>query len=106
MKIGMQSDVCPITMKILGDYWIIRILDALADGEMRFCDIKRAIEGLNAVTLTNRLKKLEKLHLIIRSEETLDKLSVTYALSPIGKEASPFVGELKEFLRKVSDTYK
>lgn len=101
----MQNEVCPITMKILGDYWIIRILDELAQGEMRFCDIKRAIEGLNAVTLTNRLKKLEKLKLIIRSEETVDKLSVTYALSPIGKEASPFVAELKHFLRKMNQMH-
>ena len=100
MKNRKKESICQITMKILGDYWTIRIIDELSQGELRFCDIKRAVEGINAVTLTNRLKRLGQLRMIVRSEETLDKLSVTYALSPLGKKAIPFVEELKRFLRK------
>ncbi len=88
-------------MKILGDYWTIRIIDELASGELRFCDIKRAVEGINAVTLTSRLKRLERLRMIVRTEETVDKLSVTYSLSRLGRKAVPFVEELKRFLGKV-----
>ncbi|MFZ1721827.1 MAG: helix-turn-helix domain-containing protein [Microgenomates group bacterium] len=101
MKSKKTSIVCHTTMKILGDYWTIRILDELTEGELRFCDLKRSIEEINAVTLTNRLKRLEQLRMIVRLEETVDKLSVTYKLSRLGRKAVPFVEELKRFLGKV-----
>jgi DNA-binding HxlR family transcriptional regulator len=87
-------------MKLLGDYWTLRIIDGLKFGETRFCELQRSIDNVNPVTLTSRLKKLEEARLIIRSEETVDKISVTYCLTELGKEALPVIKALDRFALK------
>lgn len=91
---------CAGTMKLLGDYWTLRIIDALNFGEQRFCDLQRHLDNVNPVTLTNRLKKLEEARLINRSEETIDKISVAYSLSDLGKEVLPVISALNNFSLK------
>ncbi len=84
-------------MKLLGDYWTLRIIDDLRTGETRFCELQRDLDNINPTTLTNRLKKLEEANLIQRSEETVDKISVTYSLSSLGKEVLPIIKALDRF---------
>ncbi|GAC1388054.1 MAG: helix-turn-helix domain-containing protein [Candidatus Saccharimonadales bacterium] len=88
-------------MKLLGDYWTLRILDALRLGDVRFCELQRIIDNVNPVTLTTRLKKLEDARLIIRTPETKDKISVSYSLSELGQEVIPVIRALDHFSSKV-----
>ncbi len=85
------------TLKLLGDFWTLAIIDALASQELRFCEIERALPDINPVTLTNRLKKLEQTGLIERREETVDKLSVTYRLTKQGRGIMPILAAIQEF---------
>jgi len=91
------STTCIKSMKLLGDYWTLRIIDALSSGEVRFCELQRIIDNINPATLTSRLKKLEASKLIIRNQKTLDKISVTYALTPHGYDAIPVIEALNNF---------
>ena len=87
-------------IKILGDVWILCIVGTLAKKEMRFNEIQRTVTGINPTTLTDRLKKLEKEKMILRKEETVDKLSVTYSLSDKGKGILPILKEINIFANK------
>ena len=94
------GEFCATTMKLLGDFWTLRILDALKLDEVRFCELQRTLDNVNPVTLTKRLKTLEDARLVVRSEETVDKISVTYALSGLGRETIPIIAALNRFSEK------
>ncbi len=96
-EIVSKSKSCIFTMKLLGDYWTLRALDSLRHGEVRFCELQRRLDNVNPVTLTTKLKKLEAANLVVRSEETLDKLSVTYRLSELGQKTLPIIKAIDKF---------
>lgn len=84
-------------MLLVGDFWVLRIIDTLQSGEKRYCQIERAISGINPVTLTGRLKKLEHAQVIERFTETHDRQSVAYALTEKGRGLVPILEAIKTF---------
>ena len=97
---GNNPTTCAATMKLLGDYWILRIIDSLSANDERFCGLQRDLDNVNPVTLTKKLKLLEVAGLVTRSEETIDKVSVCYGLTDLGKEALPVIWALDRFSKK------
>jgi DNA-binding HxlR family transcriptional regulator len=92
---------CKGAMKLIGDYWTLRIISALGQsGPTRFCDVQRAVDNCNPVTLTDRLKKLEAAHLLVRTDETGEKNCVTYDLTSLGREALPIIRAIDKFSAK------
>ena len=87
-------------IKIFGDAWTLFIINSLQDGEKRFCELQRLLNNLNPVTLSSRLKKLEKLKFIERKEETIDKLSVTYALTEKGSGMLVIIKDIEAYAQK------
>ena len=87
-------------LKILGDYWTLQIIQTLSDGEKRFTELQKELKSISPTTLTSRLKKLELQKIIRRKEETVDKLSVTYALTDKGCGILPILTEIKLFAKK------
>lgn len=87
-------------LKMLGDFWTLSIIDTLSSGEKRFCQIERELPNINPVTLTNRLKKLEQEKILMRYEETVDKLSVVYMLTDKGKGILPILRQIQIFSDK------
>jgi DNA-binding HxlR family transcriptional regulator len=85
------------TLKILGDFWTLRVLESLMGGPLRFCEIERSLKHVNPVTLTKRLKVLEDNYYIVRLTETIDKQSVTYELTGKGRDTQPVVDAIKQF---------
>lgn len=96
-SLDLSSKTCVSTLKLLGDYWTLRIIDALQPGEQRFCEVQRKVDNLNPVTLTDRLKKLEEAGLIYRAEDTVDKISVTYRLTDRGEQTLPVLEAINSF---------
>lgn len=91
-------------LKIFGDAWTLFIISSLDSGDKRFCELQRQLDNLNPVTLTNRLKKLEKLGFIQRKEELIDKISVSYSLTEKGKGMLPVLREIERYARKYLET--
>ncbi len=87
------------TLKLLGDYTTLRIIDVLRTVELRFTELQRALGDTNSVTLTKRLKHLEAAGILDRREATFDRQSVTYSLSEIGKGLLPVIGAIQSFTR-------
>lgn len=103
-KSKIHQATCLSSLKLLGDYWTLRIIDELQKSPMRFCELQRALGNLNPVTLTNRLKKLEEAEMLIRNEETIDKVSVSYELSELGQQSLPVLKALDKFSEKANLT--
>lgn len=95
-----KQHLCIPSVKLLGDYWSLRIIDALSTNDLRYCGLQRALDNINPVTLSSRLKKLEDAHIISRSKETLDKQSVVYSLTGLGRETLPVIAALNHFSAK------
>lgn len=82
---------------LLGDFWTLRITDVLRDGELRFCEIERAIPTISPATLTGRLKKLEDAEVVQRNVETRDRQSVSYELTGKGQGIVPVLDAIRNF---------
>lgn len=92
---------CPKqALEMFGDYQTLSIVDTLAQGELRYCELQRALGNMNPVTLARRLRKLEEEGIIERREETVDKLSVSYRLLAKGEHMLPVLRNIKEFAEK------
>lgn len=96
MKSSPAHNLCTETLKLLGDFWNLRIIEALAKEDLRFCALQRDLDNVNPTTLTKKLYHLEKANLIKRLE-TDNGHHVTYALSQRGRNSLPVLAAIKEF---------
>lgn len=78
-------------MKVLGDKWSPRILFALAQGPLRFCDVQEAAGGVNPRTLTQRLRSLEHWGVVEKRVFAEAPPRVEYRLTKKGKELMPIL---------------
>lgn len=91
-----KQAVCLPSLKILGDFWTLRIIDELSDGStLRFNEIERRLEDVNTATLAKRLKEMQENQLVIRIENS--RSDVTYTLTPLGREALPLLQAINHF---------
>ena len=99
-----QKHVCTKTLDLLGDFWVLRLIDVLSTSRigLRYCEIERAIPDISPAMLTNRLKKMDKALLLKRAEKSVDKISVTYQLSALGREAIPILRAYERFAKKAT----
>ncbi len=94
-ELDKDNPVCITTLKLMSDFWTMRIIDALSDQQLRFCEIEFKIETINTATLSNRLKKLEDNNLIVRIEKS--RADVTYRLSTRGIKSLPILKSINDF---------
>ena len=87
-------------LKLLGDYVTLRIVDFLRAKELRFTELQRSMGDVNSVTLSNRLKRLETAGVIEREEATIDRQSVAYRLTDLGKGLLPVLREIQNFTKQ------
>jgi len=97
---------CDKVLKAIGDYWTLSIIGSLGQGERRFCEIERAVAGINPVTLTARLKKMEQIGLIERKTESEKKIPVIYALTSEGLELLPITESIQRFAEGFTSSKK
>ncbi|MBI5870271.1 MAG: helix-turn-helix transcriptional regulator [Actinobacteria bacterium] len=78
---------CPViaTMRLLGQKWTLEIIRALIDGKMRFNELSQALNGLNARTLSARLRALEAEGIVERRLISSIPPWVEYELTPKGQ---------------------
>jgi len=94
------AQTCTASLKLLGDFWTLSIIDTLKGGEMRYCDLQRAAGDVNPVTLGNRLRKLQEAGLIDRCASQKD-IAVSYRLTDLGFAALPVLEAVDTFSRRM-----
>jgi DNA-binding HxlR family transcriptional regulator len=87
-------------LKLLGDAYILNIVSNLGQKSMRFNELQRSVADICPATLADRLKKLEQEKIIIRQEETVDKVSVVYDLTSKGRGILPIIKAISVFADK------
>lgn len=85
---------------MIGDDHILCIIANLNGRSLRFNELQRALNDINPTTLADRLKRLELEGVVVKEKETIDKLSVVYALTEKGKGILPIVREFEKFAEK------
>jgi len=78
----------------LAGRWALQILLSLRKGPMRFVDLRRAIPGVSANTLTTRLRELEAARLIERRLLPPPAAVQVYGLGGLGQGLRPSLEHL------------
>lgn len=86
-------------LRVIGDFWTLRIVAVLESSDLRFCAIERALGDSNPATLTARLKKLES-HGVVRRRQD-DSGDTVYTLTDTGAELLPIVSAVHEVSHKL-----
>ncbi|WP_395394319.1 helix-turn-helix domain-containing protein [Novosphingobium sp. BL-8A] len=79
---------CPTRQLLdrVADKWSVLILTTLGNGEMRFNALKRRIDGISQKMLSQTLRSLERDGLVLRHVVPTVPVTVSYAISPLGRE--------------------
>jgi DNA-binding HxlR family transcriptional regulator len=73
-------------IELVGRRWTGAILQALADGALRFGDIEAAVPGVSARMLSERLKTLEAEGLVSRTVYAEHPVRIEYRLTEKGQD--------------------
>lgn len=78
---------CPTRQLLdrIADKWSTLILIVLGDGPIRFNALKHRVDGVSQKMLSQTLKSLERDGLVSRSVVATVPVSVTYAVTPLGR---------------------
>lgn len=78
---------CPTRQLLdrIADKWSTLILIVLGEGPIRFNALKHRIDGVSQKMLSQTLKSLERDGLVSRSVVATVPVSVTYAVTPLGR---------------------
>jgi DNA-binding HxlR family transcriptional regulator len=90
---------CP-TRRILdriGDRWTVLIVGVLAEGDARFSELRRRIEGVSQKMLTQTLRGLERDGLVRRTVYPEVPVRVEYALTEAGRTLQGPLHALEEW---------
>ena len=97
-------DNCPLTyaLNFIGGKWRLPIIWALSkNGTMRYNELKRSIEGITNMMLTQSLKELELNGIINRQQYMEIPPRVEYSLTDNGKELIPALKALASWGKKM-----
>ena len=104
----MDKENCPVeaTLELIGGKYKALILWRLADGTMRFSQLRKVISGITAKMLTHQLRELEASGLICREVFPVIPPKVEYSLTELGKSLMPVLTTMRDwgsnYLRKVN----
>lgn len=100
ISVGRVDTVsCPVeaTARIVSGKWTLVLLRDLALGPRRFSDLQRSLEGISPRTLSVRLKALEDMGVLVRSEFPGVPPRVEYQLTAKGDDLLPIVEAMREY---------
>ncbi len=96
----MQStDHCPVeaTLDLIGGKYKSLILWRLADGKLRFSELKKAISNATPKMLTQQLRELEAQNLIHREVYPVIPPRVEYSLTELGHSLMPILVAMRDW---------
>lgn len=97
----LSEQVCTETLKLVADFWTLRIIQSLEKGSLRYCELQRSIDNVNPTTLSKKLQTLENAGLLSRTEDK-DGLAVSYRLTKLGTDALPVLHAVQAFSKRMA----
>jgi DNA-binding HxlR family transcriptional regulator len=99
-------DNCPLTfaLNLIGGKWRLPIIWALSkNGTMRYNQLKRSIDGITNMMLTQSLKELEAYGIINRKQFMEIPPRVEYSLTDNGKDLIPALKALADWGKRMKN---
>ncbi|UJA19562.1 helix-turn-helix transcriptional regulator [Thermoleophilia bacterium SCSIO 60948] len=95
----MTDPTCPVcrTAEIISGKWTLLVIRDLADGEQRFCELERSLEGISPRTLSLRLRALEEHGIVQRHTYPEVPPRVEYALTSKGEALVPLIDAMRSY---------
>ena len=87
-------------MQIIGNKWTALIIEELAEGSRRFCEIERSVSNINPRTLTKRLLYLEEENIITKKNIDSTSQGHCYILTRKGKDLIPVIVSMSNWGKK------
>jgi DNA-binding HxlR family transcriptional regulator len=82
---------------VVGCKWTVQMLGAIADGHRRPGRLRRAVPGISAKVMNERLAKLIAFGVLERLALSDKPLHVEYHLTAKGRQLAELVGEIQAF---------
>jgi DNA-binding HxlR family transcriptional regulator len=82
-------------LDVINGKWKLHIIGSLLQGNMRFKDLQRDINGITAKMLSQELKSLEINGLVSRTVFDTSPVVVEYRLTEYGQTLKKLMGELR-----------
>jgi DNA-binding HxlR family transcriptional regulator len=78
---------CPTrqVLDLIADKWTVLIIRRLADGTLRFAQLRRSVDGISQKVLTNILRSLERDGIVTRRIYASIPPKVEYSLTTLGR---------------------
>ncbi|WP_199621189.1 winged helix-turn-helix transcriptional regulator [Paenibacillus alkalitolerans] len=84
-------------LEIISNKWTVLVITALANGSMRYGEVRRRIFGISQKMLTQTLRHLEREGLVKRDVHPSVPPTVDYTLTPLGETLVPLLHQMKEW---------
>lgn len=94
---------CRGMLDLLANKWSALAIGALEDGPRRFGELQRYLQGVSPKVLTQTLRRLEEVGLVVRTVYPAVPLHVEYALTPLGQSAAVPLGLLRTWVEENID---
>jgi DNA-binding HxlR family transcriptional regulator len=90
---------CPVcrTAEVVCGKWTLLIVRDLAEGNARFCELERSLEGISPRTLSLRLRALEEEGIVARHTYPEVPPRVEYALTEKGVALVPLIEDMRRY---------
>ena len=94
-----QNEHCPVeaTLELIGGKYKALILWHLAEGTLRFSQLRREIHGITPKMLTQQLRELEANALIHREVFPIVPPRVEYSLTDLGRSLLPLLVAMRDW---------
>ncbi len=94
-----MSDTCPVckTAEIVCGKWTLLLVKELSEGQSRFCELERSLEGISPRTLSLRLRGLEEEGIVARHTFPEVPPRVEYALTAKGEALVPLIDSMRAY---------
>lgn len=94
---GPAEPVVEDVYELIGAKWTARLILKLADRNLRYTELHRAMPGLSQKMLSERLRGLERLGLVQRIVHSTTPVRVEYSLAEPGRTLSGLLGALQRW---------
>ncbi|MBK5219622.1 MAG: helix-turn-helix transcriptional regulator [Thermoleophilia bacterium] len=96
---AVSNSTCPVcrTAEIVCGKWTLLLIRDLAEGNSRFCELERSLEGISPRTLSLRLRALEEEGIVERHTYPEVPPRVEYALTKKGEALVPLVEDMRQY---------
>jgi DNA-binding HxlR family transcriptional regulator len=86
-QFNVFARACPsrAALEVVANRWGLLALRALADGPLRFNELRRHVDGVSQKMLSQTLQALERDGFVNRRMQTTFPLHVVYSLTPLGE---------------------